>query len=290
MTDKSKKPAITRSRASIREALDNMPIEHIVSNNGKGRNLTKKQKGFIKDVAMGVPKAQAYRNHYNTKSTPKRHGNDAIKLSQNPMINREIEAFRVALLAREYQKSEQLKAFIMHQLTQHSLDPDMPPAQRIKSLELLGKTYEVGLFVDRKEITTVNNTTEIKEKLLEKLKEAMKRNEITIDHDEGDELLRELAESRENATPEPYPSATPSNGDGRMVDDMHSIPHKRSIENNKQSHKNHTDTEYNESNTIDVDAKLKVSKNTGGYPLEEMSGDEKSDDLRNTPLDDLEQK
>ena len=287
MTDKSKKPAITRSRASIREALDNMPIEHIVSNNGKGRNLTKKQKGFIRDVAMGIPKAQAYRNHYNTHSSPKRHGNDAIKLSQNPMISREIEAFRVALLAREYQKSEQLKAFIMHQLTQHSLDPEIPPAQRIKSLELLGKTYEVGLFVDRKEITTVNNTSEIKEKLLEKLKEAMKRNEITIEHDEGDELLRELADARENATPEPHPSATPSNDDGRMVDDMHSIPHKESAENNNE---NQTDTEYNESNTIDVNAKLEVSKNTGGYPLKEISVDEKDGDLVKTPLDDLEQK
>jgi hypothetical protein len=213
MDDKSKKPAnkIKMNRPQIREALKQIPLETIIGGEGKKRTLTAKQRGFIKDVAMGETKAQAYRNNYNSKTKAQYQGNEAHKLASNPTIANEIEAFKVALLAREYQEGTKLKAFIMHQLTLHALNEDNPPASRIRSLELLGKSYDVGLFVDRKEVTTINNSNDIKAKLIEQLKDAMNKNAITVDYSMSAESLmdeitgnkiEELAEDSDDPTPE----------------------------------------------------------------------------------------
>ena len=278
------------SRQQIKEALDQIPLETIISGEGKKRRLTSKQQGFVKDVAMGLPKAEAYRRNYNTKSKKQYQGNEAFKLASNPKISNEIEAFKVALLAREYQKGEQLKAFIMHQLTQHALNEDNPPASRIRSLELLGKSYEVGLFVERKEVTTINNSSDIKAKLIEQLKDAMNRNKITIDNDAyGDSLLQELqATPIESSGSDTHEGCTPlfSPSDHEM--DLHTIPHKRSHTNENDSQTAQTsysqDVDYIEENDATV---YEHSHRGGGI---ERSEGEEEDDLGNTPLSDLKQK
>ena len=267
---KQKKPAskIRLNRADVKEGLKQIPIERIINVKGEKRNLTKKQEGFIRDVAMGKPKAQAYRDNYNTKTNKQYQGNQAHKLASDPKIANEITAFKVAIEAVEYQKGERLKAFIMHQLTLHALNEDNPPASRIRSLELLGKSYDVGLFVERKEITTINNSADAKAKLIDKLREAMKRNSISVDYkDSGESLLDELtgkcsdnasdddqiagndrSECSESASDTPTPSENEQNAthatrtpfiepvDGQL--DTHSISHNQSHKN--QSHKNVT--------------------------------------------------
>jgi len=196
--DKPQKPVKTISRKQVLESLDQIPLAQIIKGEGKKRSLTTKQKGFIKDVALGLPKAEAYRNNYNSKSKKVYQGNEAFKLANNPKIANEIEAFKVALEAQSYQSSTQLKAFIMHQLTLHALNEDNPPASRIRSLELLGKSYDVGLFEDRKVVTTINQSSEVKTKLINQIKLMLSNNQsinqsitdITID--DGDSLLSEI--------------------------------------------------------------------------------------------------
>ena len=245
MDDKSKKPAnkLKMSRTEIREALNQIPLETIIQGEGKKRTLTAKQRGFIKDVAMGQTKAQAYRNNYNTKASPKVVGNDASKLASNPVISLEVEAFKTALMAREYQESTKLKAFIMHQLTLHALNEDNPPASRIRSLELLGKSYDVGLFVDRKEVTTINNSSDIKAKLIEQLKDAMYKNSITIDYDSsGESLLDEISRGSEKNSQVDSETPTPEMSVRDVTLDVHTIPDSQSDEiNDKNNDKNQED-------------------------------------------------
>ena len=275
MSKETKKPAnkIKMNRPQIREALDQIPLETIISGEGKKRTLTKKQQGFVRDVALGETKAQAYRNNYNSKTKAQYQGNEAHKLASNPTIANEIEAFKVALLAREYQEGTKLKAFIMHQLTLHALNEDNPPASRIRSLELLGKSYDVGLFVDRKEVTTINNSSDIKAKLIEQLKDAMYKNSITIDYDmSGESLLNEIAGNKIDEIVDVSDDPTPKMSVRGGMADMHTIPDSQSSENDSQSSENNKDNQED---------------GVGGIRKIEW---QEGEDIGNTPGSDLETK
>jgi hypothetical protein len=175
MTDKTKKPAsipkLPRlSRKQIREGLDSIPMDTILLGVGKSKELTHKQKQFARKVALGSTKADAYRETYNTKASPSIVGNEASKLSRHPQVAIEIEAYRLAKEAEEYRNPADLRRLVIHQLTQHALDGEINPAQRIKSLELLGKVAGVDVFMDRKETTVIHQSGDIKARLLNQLK------------------------------------------------------------------------------------------------------------------------
>ena len=239
MTDKKTPPSkIKLNRSQVLEGLEQIPMETIIKGEGKKRNLTTKQKGFIRDVALGKPKAQAYRDNYDTKANPKVVGNNAHNLSVKSGIASEIEAFKVAIEAQSYQSSAHLKAFIMHQLTLHALNEDNPPASRIRSLELLGKTYDVGLFEDRKVVTTINQSSEVKTKLIAQIKSLLgNQSHITdVDIDDGDSLLSEISGFKEEKSGDDAADPTPQMLVRGGTLDMHSIPHIQSPENNQATH------------------------------------------------------
>jgi len=229
MIDKKPANKIKLNRSQIKEGLKQFPIESLIMGEGKKRTLTTKQKGFIRDVATGKTKAQAYRDNYNSKTTKKLQGDAGYKLSAKPVINAEIEAFKLALEAQAHYEGANLKALILHQLTIHALSPDTPPATRVRALELLGKSYDVGLFVERKEITTINNSMDAKTKLMKQLKDALKRNAITVDYDmTGESLLDEIKGTpppAEIAEAEDHPTRTTIYGQADTPSDTHSIPH-----------------------------------------------------------------
>jgi hypothetical protein len=81
-------------------------------------------------------------------------------------IQAERDAYQLALDAEKHRTPAQLKALLVQQLVQHSLDADFPPAQRVQCLRLLGQLFEVGAFVERKEITTINRSGDIRARLL----------------------------------------------------------------------------------------------------------------------------
>jgi len=196
MTSESKKPATkTRmSRAQIAEGLDQIPVGVLLTGTGKKNTLTHKEKAFAHALAVGeLTKADSYRKAYNTKAKPKHVGNDAHKLSMKPKIVNEVEAIRLALDATKYQNAGQIKALVVHQLTQHALNEDNPPAQRIKALELLGKTHDVGLFIERREVTTINSSIDIKARLLDQLKTFIRADVEDVEDKGADSLLEELA-------------------------------------------------------------------------------------------------
>ena len=298
MMDKSKMPVnkIKLNRSQIREGLKQIPIESIIGGEGKKRSLTKKQLGFIKDVALGKPKAQAYRDNYNTKASPKVVGNDASKLASKPVISMEVEAFKVALLAREYQRGDQLKAFIMHQLTLHALNEENPANARINALKLLGQSYDVGLFVDRKEITTINNTIDVKAKLIEQIKNAISKNNITIDYNQsGDSLLAELngvspIESGQFTT---HDTHTPEDGRVEEGSGSHTIPlnqsHNRS---HNQSTENTSENNKLILQSVDLEGEKDATANacSWGEGVEENSEEGKGEVLETPPIGKLDKK
>jgi len=232
MIDKKPANKIKLNRSQIKEGLKQFPIESLIMGEGKKRTLTAKQRGFIKDVASGVTKAQAYRNNYNTRAKPKQAGTEGCKLSAKPIISAEIEAFKLAIEAQAHYEGSNLKALILHQLTIHALSPDTPPATRVRALELLGKSYDVGLFVERKEITTINSSFDAKNKLMKQLKDALSRNAITVDYSmTGESLLDEIKGTPpafQSAEPQTHRTPTPQIDRTDTPADMHTIPHTKS--------------------------------------------------------------
>lgn len=179
------------SKREIREGLEQIPIEQLLLGSTNTRELTHKQKEFAKQVALGKPKTQAYRIAYDTNAKKSTQAVNAHKVANNENVKLMIEAYKRAFEAREYQKPERLRELVIHQLTEMALNPEVKDAQRIRSLELLGKVSEVGAFTERKETKVIHESSKIKEKLLEQLKTII--NVDATEVDDGESLLRELS-------------------------------------------------------------------------------------------------
>lgn len=225
------------TRAQIREGLDQIPIERIIGGDKTTPKLTTKQKNFVKAVVEGKPKAQAYREAYNSKGNAKTRASNSSQLSAKTHIKQAIESETVRKQYRELHSATQWREHILQSLYEESIKEDSPPSARIQALALLGKVSEISLFEERKTTTIVHHKSgELKAKLFDKLKGIIDTS-ITDVKDTSDSLLDEL---RGN-TP------TPTNSGAREADDphlpdsdpssvaslVHSIPHNRSPENSQ---------------------------------------------------------
>jgi hypothetical protein len=215
------------SKREIKEGLENIPIEQLLLGSANSRELTHKQKTFAKQVALGKPKTVAYRIAYDTKGKKSTQAVNAHKVSNNDNVKNMIEAYSRAFEAREYQKPERLRELVIHQLTELALNPEVKDAQRIRSLELLGKVSEVGAFTERKETRVIHESSKIKERLIEQLKTIINVDASEID--EGESLLRELSGSdpTESEPQDGEPTTTrPHDIDhAEQGSVIHSIPH-----------------------------------------------------------------
>ena len=196
------------SRAQIRQGLDTIPVETLLSSGqGKTPKLTTKQKAFAHAVAMGKTKAEAYRGAYKANPAPSTIVCAPYVLAKDARIQQEVEAYKLAIEAEKHRTPSQLKALLVQQLVQHSLDKDFPPASRVACLKLLGSLFEVGAFVERKEITTIHRSEDIRTRLLSRLQG------ITVDADvKVDDALDLLAEIREGRGSDDGAAAAPTGG------------------------------------------------------------------------------
>jgi hypothetical protein len=260
------------SKREIKEGLESIPIEQILLGSTNEKELTHKQKTFAKQVAMGKTKADAYRHAYDSEGKPVTASANAQKLMANTRIQLLIEAYSRAFEAREYRKPERLRELVIHQLTEMALDPDVKDAQRIKSLELLGKVSEVGAFTERKETKVIHESSKIKEKLLDQLKTIINIDAKEINADDADELLREISDSRQPELGKPDftdPTTTrPPDIDHAEGDSaIHINPHIQSISptNSKNTPPQSTDSkeEKNEVETFPPTSDVKTQKEEG---------------------------
>ena len=217
------------TRAQIKEGLDTIPIETLLmSGEGKTPKITHKQREFARALAMGQSKAQAYRVSHKANASKRTLNTEPYKLARDPRIAKEVEAYQLALEAEKHRNPAQLKALLVQQLVQHSLDEEFPPAQRMKALQLIGQLFEVGAFLERKETTVVHKSSDIRTRLLERLGKA-------TDVEPKDDALTLLEEIRGDAVADASVRAPTApvgdHADGRVaVSTLHTIPDIQSLE------------------------------------------------------------
>lgn len=176
------------SRAEIKQGLDTIPIETLLSGGpGKEPRLTTKQREFARQVALGQTKAEAYRQSHRRDVTKRTLHSEPYALASNPAIAREIQAYSLALEAEKHRTPGQIKALLVQQLVQHSLDADFPPAQRVQCLKLLGSLFEVQAFTEHKTVETVKSSHDIRARLIETLTDV-----TDVETDDVAQLLAEI--------------------------------------------------------------------------------------------------
>jgi hypothetical protein len=223
------------TRSQIKEGLEQIPMESLLQGaSGTEVNLTARQIEFAKQLALGKgTKVGAYRKAYGANGSPKSVGSRASTLSTDQRIQVAVESFRALEAYKEYQTPAQLRALVVSQLTNHVLDPDFPPAQRVQCLKLLGSVAEIGLFVDRKETLVVHQSADIRERLLSQLKGVINTQAIDVTpNDDADSLMSELARPTPNEANEddatPTHSPPPDEACDHPAVHIHTIPHESS--------------------------------------------------------------
>jgi len=157
------------NRKQISEALDQIPVEHLLAGSA-GRELTAKQKRFARLIAEGNTGAEAYRMAYNTKAKPQHQGNEAHKVRKNPKVANEVNRLEALKQIRELHSPAQIRATVIERLQLEATDENNPPAARIRALELLGKVTEVAAFTERREQTVIHSSEALKQQIMDRLK------------------------------------------------------------------------------------------------------------------------
>jgi hypothetical protein len=218
------------SRKAIKEQIQGKDISGIL-HMPKG-TLTAKQKRFAKAIAIeGMTGADAYRSAYNTKAKPHVVGTDASKLKANPRVALEIEALELAQQVSALHSAEALRSLVISSLTSALIDPDVKAATKIQAAKVLGTVTEVAAFTERKQITTINDSAQIRERILQELKTIALRSDDVQDVD-ASALLTELVGGGD----EKIDALTPTVGVPHQAGewdsgvDVYSNPHERSPE------------------------------------------------------------
>jgi hypothetical protein len=229
------------TRQAIRETLKQTPIDQILvgAHNVGKVNLTKKQKDFARKVAEGKPKAQAYRETYNTNTNKQSQAEQASRLASNPKVSAMIEAFTLANEAREYLIPAQIRTMAIQNLVSIAINDEEKTSNKLKALELIGKMSEVSLFAETKTHVHLHSSEDIRGQLLAGLRQAFTNSRGLNDlaKRKAESLLIELSEARtidddqdepathdeivEPATP---PDPDPQKSTNSDSQSMHSIP------------------------------------------------------------------
>ena len=181
------------SRKQITEALQTIPIEHVILGavSAPENRLSPKDREFARQIALGESKAGAYRKSRPSKGKPETQSRRGQELAKRSAVQAQIDAYKAAFEAAKYTTPAHLRSLAIHQLTMHALNEDCPPAQRIKALELIGKMTEVALFTERREVVQVTDAAQIKARLMDTLRQAVQAQAIDVDTD-AESLLAEL--------------------------------------------------------------------------------------------------
>jgi len=186
------------TKAEIAEGMKAVPIETIIlgAQSKQGIKLTKKQKAFAEQVVATGNKSEAYRRAYNTKGKRETAGVEASKLSRSPNVATYISALEAQKEVEEYLLPQRLRAMAIHKLSSMALNNDLPPAQQLKALELVGKMTEVALFTERRELVHTMDSSSLKSKLMEAVQLAIENSKSirTSTKRTAEQLLAEINE------------------------------------------------------------------------------------------------
>ncbi len=221
-----RRPKLTRQQ--IREGLQAVPIEAVLLGaNAKGVNLTHKQKAFAEELLLTGNKTGAYKKAYKPKGKQATSERNAQVVANNSKVQTYLLALKAAQEAAAYLVPARLRALAIHKLTEKALDDEVPHAQQIKALELIGKMTEVALFTERRELIQITTSDQMKDRLLQSLRLAISQDgAIDVEATSADDLLAELT-GRPNDDVVPPDYAEPSDAvtvlhepDAQLPDDI----------------------------------------------------------------------
>jgi hypothetical protein len=223
---KEHKPPSKLTRAQVTQALDSVPVSHILGKSA-ARELTPKQRAFAVEVAKGSSGADAYRKAYKTRTKSLSQSNEASRLKARPDVAAEVAAYKAAIDAETYRTPAGLRSLIIQSLVQTIIDPDTPPAVRVQAAKVAGQITEVGLYMERKEVRTITSSEDARAAIMAQLKQltAADVQDVTAIDADADSLLAELAKPGEDDT---HPTATPRADEEESLAYIHTIPHEQS--------------------------------------------------------------
>lgn len=210
------------SRAQITEALDSVPVSHILGKSA-ARELTPRQRAFALEVAKGSTKADAYRKAYNPKSKWTMQ-TKPYQLSNDERVRNEIEALKLAIEGEKHRTPAALRSLVIQSLVGVITNPDSKPGQITAAAKVLGTVTEVAAFTERKEVRTITSSEDARAKIMAELRTLMTSGAEDAQVIEADaaSLLAELAAD------EPHPSPTPLEPEQESRSHEHTIPLERS--------------------------------------------------------------
>jgi hypothetical protein len=184
------------TRKQITDGLKTMPIDKLLlGTDSKTKTLTKKQQDFARLVAEGTPKAEAYRNTYNTNGNKAVEASEGSRLSMTPAVSAMIDQLKVSIEATKYLLPVHLRSLIVQKLTEKALDDSIKTSDQLRAIELLGKLTDVSAFTERKEIVKHSDSTEARAKLINAITNAIKTTKTLSDDKRmsAESLLDEIA-------------------------------------------------------------------------------------------------
>jgi hypothetical protein len=170
-------PAMKLTRKQTREALASVPMDTLLLGvqGAKQTKLTPRERRFAESMALGKSKAQAYRDAVpHSKAKPETQSRRGVELSAKGSVQAQIDALVLAQEAARHSSPAALRALVIQQLTEHAINPDVQPAQRLRALELLGKVTEVAAFTERREVIKTTDAGTARSQLLDSLRSALK--------------------------------------------------------------------------------------------------------------------
>ena len=137
--------------------------------------LTPKQEVFVQELLKRSSASDAYRTAYNAKGMKASAIHcEASKLKRSPKVS---QRYKTLLKRKEeyaLTSSLSLRHLVLERLREEALDKGNNESARIRALELLGKTSDVGLFIERIEtITKTRTPEEVMSEIEEKLKKVI---------------------------------------------------------------------------------------------------------------------
>jgi len=246
------------TKKEIAEGIQAMPIERILmgANSPKGIKLTKRQKEFAEQVVKTGNKTEAYRRAYTSNGKNTTASRNANTVAKNSKVQTYITALETAKEVEEYLLPTQLRTMAIQKLSSMALNDELPPAQQLKALELVGKMSEVSLFSQRVEhIHSVDSQT-LKAQLLtaittaitnsKSLQSRVKRTaESLLAELNGSDLVEIEGAGTEILTPEPPTTPHHPKIELALAEPLHSIPHNESPTIDSQEIVTNNDTRVN---------------------------------------------
>jgi phage terminase small subunit len=146
------------------------PILQVIEGGKAAEKLTAKQQGFVNSILAGEDQVTAYEQNYETDGMARKTMYEAAsRLFANSKVSAKIKRGRHRLEEAELHSALALRQHIEKRLFNLTENADTD-ANRLKALDLLGRTEKVGMFVERRAEAVENlSAEEIRGRLEEKL-------------------------------------------------------------------------------------------------------------------------